>query len=97
MIKIKKPSELFKLFEEIDLYNTYGIQKIGVFGSFARGESFRDIDLYIEDEIDFGKLIELKSKLEDLVGIQFDIMTQKDAEPVILYRAFKDMKYATAN
>ena len=97
MKKIKKPSELFELFEEINLYNTYGIKKIGIFGSFARGESFRDIDLYIEDEIDFGKLIELKSKLEDLVGIQFDIMTQKDAEPVILYRALKDMKYATAN
>lgn len=97
MKKIKKPSELFKLFEEINLYNTYGINKIGIFGSFARGESFRDIDLYIEDEIDFGTLIELKSKLEDLVGVQFDIMTQKDAEPVILYRALKDMKYATAN
>lgn len=97
MKKIKKPSELFALFEEINLYSNYGIKRIGIFGSFARGESFRDIDLYIEDEIEFSKLLELKSTLEALVGVQFDIMTQKDAEPVILYRATKDMKYATAN
>jgi len=89
MKKIKKLSELFQLFKENDILNTYGIQKIGVFGSFARGESFSDIDLYIEEDIDFRKLIALKSKLESLVDIQSDIMTLKDPEPVIMYRASK--------
>lgn len=97
MKKIKKLSELFQLSKENDILNTYGIQKIGVLGSFAWGKSFSDIDLYIEEDIDFSKLFALKSKLESLVGIQVDIMTLKDAEPVIMYRAFKNMKYATAN
>ncbi len=97
MKKIKELKDLFEIFKEIDLYNTYGVQKIGVFGSFARGESFNDIDIYIEDDIEFLKLMELKYTLETLSGIQFDIITKKNAEPVILYRALKDMKYAVAN
>lgn len=97
MKKIKELKDLFEIFKEIDLYNTYGVQKIGVLGSFARGESFNDIDIYIEDDIEFIKLMELKYTLETLSGIRFDIITKKNAEPVILYRALKDMKYAVAN
>lgn len=97
MKEIKELKDLFEIFKEIDLYNTYGVQKIGIFGSFARGESFNDIDIYIEDDIEFIKLMKLKNTLESLSGIQFDIITKKNAEPVILYRAFKDMKYAATN
>lgn len=94
MKPIKDINALFKLFDDIDLYNTYGIKKLGVFGSFARGESFRDIDLYIEEDVDYQKLIDLKLNLESKTGILFDIMTKENAEPVILHRALKDMKYA---
>ena len=85
--------ELFKLFDEMDLYKEYGIKRVGVFGSFARGESFNDIDLYIEEDIQYGQLRELKYKLEMQTGIPFDIMTKKYAEPVILFRAMKEMLF----
>ncbi len=78
------------------LYKTYGIKKVGVFGSFARGEAFRDIDLFIEEDLDYLQVLDLKNTLETQTGIPFDIMIKKNAEPVILHRAFKDMQFATA-
>ncbi|HNE49720.1 MAG: hypothetical protein U0T31_02220 [Chitinophagales bacterium] len=43
-------------FIEHDLFNKYGLTKVGEFGSFARGEKFNDIDLYVEDEINLLKI-----------------------------------------
>jgi len=97
MRTVKEIKELFRLFDELDVYETYGIKKLGVFGSFARGEKFRDIDLFIEEDLDYHQITDLKNKLETQTGISFDIMIKKNAEPVILYRALKDMQYATAH
>jgi len=97
MRTVKEIKELFRLFDELDVFETYGIKKLGVFGSFARGEKFRDIDLFIEEDLDSHQITDLKNKLETQTGISFDIMIKKNAEPVILYRALKDMQYATAH
>jgi predicted nucleotidyltransferase len=96
MKKVSEIKELFSLFNEMGLYKTYGIKKLGVFGSFARGEAFRDIDLFIEEDLNYNQVQDMKQQLEAQTGIPFDIMMKKNAEPVILYRAFKDMQYATA-
>lgn len=95
MKRVSKIEDLFNLFDEMGLYKTYGIKKVGVFGSFARGEAFRDIDLFIEEDLNYKQVQDMKRKLEAHTGIHFDIMMKKNAEPVILYRAFKDMQYAT--
>ena len=97
MKKVTDVKGLFSLFDQMDLYKTYGIKKVGVFGSFARGEAFRDIDLFIEEDLKYSQVQDLKNTLENLTGIAFDIMMKKNAEPVILHRAFKDMQYATAH
>ena len=97
MRTVKEIKELFRLFDELDVYETYSIKKLGVFGSFARGEKFRDIDLFIEEDLDYHQITDLKNKLETQTGISFDIMIKKNAEPVILYRVLKDMQYATAH
>lgn len=96
MKKLNEVKELFRLFDEMDLYNTYDIKKVGVFGSFARGEVFHDIDLFIDEDLNYAQVQDLKNKLEARTGIFFDIMLKKNAEPVILHRAYKDMLYATA-
>ena len=96
MKRVTKIKELFSLFDQMGLYKTYGIKKVGVFGSFARGESFRDIDLFIEEDLKYSQVQDLKDQLEALTGIPFDIMMKKNAEPLILQRAQKDMQYATA-
>ena len=96
MKDIKEIKELFRLFDEMGVYKAYGIKKVGVFGSFARGEAFRDIDLFIEEDLNYMQVQDLKNKLEIQTGIPFDIMMKKNAEPVILHRAYKDMQYASA-
>lgn len=97
MNTLKEIKELFRLFDEMGLYKTYGIKRLGVFGSFARGEKFNDIDLFIEEDLVYLQVQDIKQKLETQTGIPFDIMVKKNAEPVILHRALKDMRYATAH
>lgn len=97
MKAVKNINDLFSLFREQDIFRRYGIHRIGVFGSLARGEQFNDIDLFIEEEIDYRQLLQLKTVLEDHTGVPVDIMQKKCAEPVILYRALKDMQYASAS
>ena len=82
-------------FNEHDLFNKYNLTRIGVFGSFARGEKFNDIDLYIEDNIERKNLRALKNILINDWNIEVDIMPQEYADPIILYNAKKDIKYAT--
>ena len=80
-------------FIEHDLFNKYNLTKIGVFGSFARGEKFNDIDLYVEDEVNLLKLYYLKKILQHEWNIKVDIVPKKEADPLIMYFAINDMKY----
>lgn len=78
------------------IFGRYGLQRIGIFGSFARGENFNDIDLLIEEPMSLEKAYQLKSELEEKLEIKVDIILKNYAEPIILYRALKDIKYAAA-
>jgi predicted nucleotidyltransferase len=79
-----------------NLLKKYDLDKIGVFGSFARGEQANDIDFFIDlDNYNVKNLINLKRDLEKITEKEVDIMLKKYANPIILYRAKKDMKYVT--
>ena len=41
---------LEKAIKDANLLNKYGLEKIGIFGSFARGEKANDIDFFIDHE-----------------------------------------------
>ncbi len=88
----------FKEFQEFvssnDILAKFGIGKMFVFGSLARGErNVKDIDLMIDDDApDFEKLIKLRNFLEQTLEMKVDLMIKKYADPIILYRAMKDMK-----
>jgi predicted nucleotidyltransferase len=74
----------------------YKLERIGVFGSFARGEKANDIDFYIDAEIyDLKNLIDLKNDLEKISQKSVDIMVKKYANPIVLHRAQKDMRYVS--
>ena len=78
------------------LLKKYDLDKIGIFGSFARGEKANDIDFFIDmDNYNVKNLINLKKDLEKITEKEVDIMLKKYANPIILYRAKKDMKYVT--
>ncbi len=60
------------------LSREYGVRRIGLFGSFARGSSTgaSDIDLVIEFDRPIGlQFVELAERLEHLLGRNVDIVT----------------------
>ena len=97
MHTVKDINDLIVIFKQHDLFRLFGLKRIGVFGSFARGENFKDIDLFIEEDIEYKQVLKLKELLEKKTELPVDIMQKKYAEPVILYRALKDMQYAAAS
>ena len=82
---------------EQKVFARFGFDRIGVFGSFARGERFNDIDLLIESRLDYDSRKALKNFLEAKLNVPVDIVLKDFAEPIILFRALKDVKYATAS
>ena len=88
---------LEKAIMQSNLLNKYMLKKIGIFGSFARGEPANDIDFYIDaDSCKLADLRKLKRDLETLTNKKIDIMIRKYANPIVLHRALKDMIYVTA-
>ncbi|GHU53114.1 hypothetical protein FACS1894200_13680 [Spirochaetia bacterium] len=77
-----------------NLLKKYNLEKIGIFGSFVRGEKANDIDFFVDKEnYNIAALVELKNDLEKLTEKDVDIMIKKYANPIVLYRAQKDMIY----
>jgi predicted nucleotidyltransferase len=85
---------LEKAIKRENILQKYKLEKIGIFGSFVRGETANDIDFYIDmDTYDLKNLIALKNELEKISGKPVDIMLRKYANPIVLHRAQKDMRY----
>jgi predicted nucleotidyltransferase len=95
-MNIETINALERAIKDEDLLKKYNLDKIGVFGSFARGEKANDIDFYIDmEDYNVKNLLSLKKDLEKITEKEVDIMLKKYANPIILYRAEKDMKYVT--
>jgi predicted nucleotidyltransferase len=77
------------------IFEQFGLSRIGVFGSFVRGESYRDLDLLIDDVIPYHQLILLRDVLQKDLELPVDLMLRAYAEPIILHRALADVRYAT--
>ncbi|QKZ13693.1 nucleotidyltransferase family protein [Spirosoma sp. KUDC1026] len=84
-----------KYLREQRIFDQFGFSQIGVFGSFVRGESFRDIDLLIDEPISYQQLIALRDRLQNDLPYPVDVMLRDYAEPIILSRALSDVRYAT--
>ncbi|MGL5125429.1 MAG: nucleotidyltransferase family protein [Fusobacteriaceae bacterium] len=77
-----------------NIFEKYGIERIGIFGSMARGVDGKDIDILVEDS-DYQKWIDIKNELEKKTKIHLDIMLEKYANPIVLMRAKKEIVYVT--
>ena len=79
-----------KTFEELrdiiqknkfELELQFKIKKIGIFGSYVRGEQKKtsDIDILVEfkDPIGLIKFIVLEERLEELLGVKVDLVSKK--------------------
>ncbi len=88
-------NSLQEFLRQNDIFNRFGLSRIGIFGSFVRGEKYNDIDLLLDENIEYQKREELKSLLEQSLHTKVDLVIKKYAEPIILRHALKDIRYAT--
>ncbi len=80
LVTLKKNKALIK--------EKFGVKKIGVFGSVARGEAKKgsDVDVLVEFEKDkknFDNFIDLSFFLEDLFGRKVDLITTSGLDKYI--------------
>ncbi|GIW29212.1 MAG: nucleotidyltransferase [Meiothermus sp.] len=76
------------------LSDVYGVQRIGVFGSFAKGQPTdeSDVDLVVEFEQPIGfRFVELAEYLEGLIGRQVDILTPAGIQGIRVAPIAKDI------
>ena len=76
-----------------NLFEKYNLSRLGVFGSTARGEKSNDIDILIEDNLDYRNLASFRDELQSLLHKRVDIVMGKYANPIVLYRALKEIVY----
>lgn len=73
--------------DKSDIIKKYHIKKIGVFGSYIRGEQNddSDIDILVEFEkpISMFKFLELEEYLENKIDIKVDLVTNNALKPNI--------------
>ena len=73
----------------------YGVKRIGLFGSYAKGAPTKgsDIDILVEFERPIGlKFIEFAGYLERLLGRSVDILTPVGIESIRVERVARDIK-----
>ncbi|NOX85605.1 MAG: hypothetical protein GXO86_06535 [Chlorobi bacterium] len=79
--------------------NEYHLIKIGIFGSFARGESNdqSDIDIIVEFEDNTPDLYTLKQRLRNEIQSRFnlrvDICREKYIKPIFREQILSEVKY----
>lgn len=74
----------------------YSVKKIGLFGSFVRGEQkdYSDIDFLVEfEEPDFDKFMDLCFYLEELFGRKVELITNGSLSPYIEPYIEKEVKW----
>ena len=81
-----------------ELREKYGVKRIGIFGSYSRGEQREDsdVDVLVEFErpVGFIEFIRLQEYLENLLGVKVDLVTNGTLKKRIKKRILQEVKYA---
>ncbi len=80
-----------------ELRKRYGVKRIGVFGSYSRGEQREDsdVDVLVEFEKPVGLIdfVRLREYLESLLGVKVDLVTKRALKKRIKERVLQEVKY----
>ena len=77
------------------LASNYGVKRIGLFGSYAKGtpNETSDIDIVVEFEQPIGfRFIEFTESLESLLGKRVDVLTRAGIQGIRIARIAKDIE-----
>jgi len=96
-MKSKKTIEkILKEYKSL-LHDRYKVEKIGVFGSYARGEESgeSDIDILVKFYEPVGwEFIDLKDFLEEILGRRVDLVTIKALKPQLKDEILREVVFA---
>jgi predicted nucleotidyltransferase len=88
--------DILKLHEE-EIKKRFGVRRIGLFGSFARGEQKEtsDVDILVEfEEPTFDNFMNLAFFLEDLFSRRVELVTPDSLSPYIAPYVEKEVVWA---
>lgn len=77
------------------LRNFFGVKRIGLFGSFAKGiqREDSDVDIVVEFEKPIGlKFIEMADHIEKILGKKVDILTPAGIKSIRIKQVAEDIK-----
>ena len=98
---VQNKSELFGIFlRQKARLQQFGVRRLGVFGSFARGEQKEDsdIDILVEFEPDaksFDNFMQLSFFLEETLGRKIELLTPESLSPYIGPHILREVEYAS--
>lgn len=78
------------------LSNLYPIRRIGLFGSYARNEQTdsSDVDVVVEVDPSIGfRFVELAQRIEEMIGLPTDVVSQSGLKPQYLRSIMPDIIY----
>jgi predicted nucleotidyltransferase len=80
----------------VSILSKYGVRKIGLFGSYARGEERTDSDLDVLVEFEKRKslltLVRIERELSEHIGVKVDLLTEQAISPYLVERIKADLK-----
>ena len=81
--------------EYVNLKNNFGVKRIGIFGSFAKGKqsSDSDIDILVDFEKPMGlEFMDFVEYLEKILGRKIDILTSEGVNSIRVKKIVKDIE-----
>lgn len=97
---VDSKQKIFDLLKQNQVHlKHFGVNRIGLFGSFVRGDQHNrsDIDLLVEFEASqktFDNFMELSFFLEELLEHQIEIVTRESLSPYIGPHILEEVEYA---
>ena len=80
--------------------NKYNVEKIGLFGSYARDEATEnsDIDIFVKMKPSLFDMVAIKEQIENDLNRKVDIIREhKNIKPIFLKMIKKDLIYGCEN
>ncbi len=83
---MKSRQEIVEILQKAkpELMRQYGITRIAIFGSYARGDQHEesDVDILVEVDPSIGLgFVELADRIEELIGVRAEVVSRRAIKP----------------